>query len=148
MLPPSLHHLVYQSVATTPMTEPELEALLTQSRSWNEGHGLTGLLLYSNGNIMQVLEGIEQEVHYIFHRIERDQRHFGVTKLSDGPIQGRNFSQWSMGFQAVNPEAFQRLAGYQDPENPAAHLATYSENSNPSLYELLSSFSRQNEIYR
>lgn len=144
-----LHHLVYQSVATTPLTEPELEALLVQSRAWNEAHGLTGLLLYSNGNIMQVLEGAQEEVHYIFRRIERDQRHFGVIRLSDGPIQGRNFSQWFMGFQAVNPEAFQRLAGYQNPENPATCLgATYSENANPSLYELLSSFSRQDEIYR
>ncbi|RPD48431.1 BLUF domain-containing protein [Hymenobacter sediminis] len=144
----TLHHLVYQSVATTPMTEPELEALLIQSRAWNEAHGLTGLLLYSNGNIMQVLEGTQEEVHYIFQRIEHDQRHFGVTKLSDGPIQGRNFSQWFMGFQVVNPEAFRQLAGYQDPENPATHLATYSENDNLSLYGLLSSFSQQDEIYR
>ncbi|MBX0290189.1 BLUF domain-containing protein [Hymenobacter sp. HSC-4F20] len=143
----ALHHLVYQSVATTPMTEPELEMLLTQSRAWNEAHGLTGLLLYSNGNIMQVLEGTQEEVHYIFSRIELDQRHFGVTKLSDGPIHGRNFFQWSMGFRAVNPEAFGQLAGYQDPENPAAHLATYSENDNLSLYGLLCSFSRQDEVY-
>ncbi|GGG41703.1 BLUF domain-containing protein [Hymenobacter glacieicola] len=147
MLTPVLYHLVYQSSATTPLREDELTALLTQSRAWNQSHDLTGLLLYCDGNIMQVLEGTEEEVRYIFRRIEVDQRHFGVTKLSDGPIQGRNFSQWSMGFRAVNPAAFQRLAGYQNLEN-GSHLATYSENSNLSLHDLLSSFVTQDEVYR
>ncbi|UPL50465.1 BLUF domain-containing protein [Hymenobacter sublimis] len=142
-----MYHLVYQSAATTPMREDELAVLLTQSRTWNQAHDLTGLLLYSDGSIMQVLEGTEEEVRYIFRRIEVDQRHFGVTKLSDGPIQGRNFSQWSMGFRTVNPAAFQRLVGYNNPEN-GSHLANYSENGNVSLHDLLSSFITQDEVYR
>jgi hypothetical protein len=62
MLTPPLYHLVYQSFATALMSEKELEVVLTQSRSWNTDHNLTGMLLYSNGDIMQVLEGTQEEV--------------------------------------------------------------------------------------
>jgi hypothetical protein len=115
----TLHHLVYQSSATTGLNETDLTALLAQSRAWNHGHGLTGLLLYSNGDIMQVLEGTQEEVSYIFGRISQDARHGRVVKLSDGPIAARHFSEWSMGFKALEPEEFTNLQGYVDPAHDA-----------------------------
>ncbi|MDQ2770213.1 MAG: BLUF domain-containing protein [Bacteroidota bacterium] len=114
MLKP-LHHLVYQSVATTFLDEPELKQVLTQSRAWNSTHGLTGVLLFSAGNIMQVLEGSPEEVQYIFDRIARDARHANLVKLADGPIAQRQFDQWAMGFKAVQPGAYAQLQGYIDP---------------------------------
>ncbi|QJX48179.1 BLUF domain-containing protein [Hymenobacter taeanensis] len=141
----TLHHLVYQSIATTPLDDNALGAILLRSRSWNEAHNLTGILLYCDGEIMQVLEGEKNEVHYIFARIREDQRHFRVVKLSDGPIQKRNFSQWSMGFKAVAPEAFADLKGYTNPEGEN-YLSSYSENDNISLHSLLSTFVTEDEI--
>ncbi|GAB2780681.1 hypothetical protein HNQ93_001323 [Hymenobacter luteus] len=140
-----LHHLVYHSSATTPMSEQELADLLAQSRHWNTAHHLTGLLLYSHGNIMQVLEGPEHEVEYIFSRIRLDQRHQNVLKLADGPISFRNFSQWSMGFKVVDPAAFQQLTGYRNLTS-SSYLSTYSENENESLHALLTSFVTEDEI--
>ncbi|GGF13678.1 BLUF domain-containing protein [Hymenobacter cavernae] len=142
MSTPSLYHLVYQSVATAVMSEKELEALLTQARTWNTGHTLTGVLLYSNGEIMQVLEGTEEEVRYIFNRIAQDPRHRNVTKLADGEIQQRNFSQWSMGFKAVEPADFAHLAGYLN-VNKQDYLSAqpgYSKSTDATLHSLLASF--------
>ncbi|MCB2379151.1 BLUF domain-containing protein [Hymenobacter sp. BT635] len=136
----SLYHLVYQSAATTRFTDHDLEALLVQSRAWNQAHQLTGVLLYCDGDILQVLEGPEDEVEYIFRRIEQDPRHYDVTKLADGPITQRNFSQWSMGFKSVHPEDFEHLAGYL---NPAQLVA---EAKAPSLHELLASFVTDKKI--
>ena len=110
-----LHHLVYQSVATYLFEEPELARLLAQSRAWNTAHGLTGMLLYSRGSIMQVLEGAEAEVRSIFARIARDKRHVNLVKLADGPIGERRFAHWSMGFLALNPADFDPPVGYLDP---------------------------------
>ncbi|TGD82312.1 BLUF domain-containing protein [Hymenobacter wooponensis] len=141
----TLHHLVYQSIATTPLDDKALETILVQSRAWNETHNLTGILLYCEGELMQVLEGEKEEVHYIFDRIRQDQRHFRVVKLSDGPIQERNFSQWSMGFKAVNPAAFAHLKGYTNPQGDT-YLSTYSENENTSLHSVLSAFVIEDEI--
>lgn len=115
MLPsPSLHRLVYQSSATVFLSEPELKLLLTKSRTWNAAHSLTGLLLYCNGSLLQVLEGSADEVHGIFARIRRDARHTHVTKLADGPVDQRCFGQWSMGFKPVDPAYLASVAGYFD----------------------------------
>jgi hypothetical protein len=49
--------LVYVSSATKPFSPDELSELLAQARVDNAALGITGMLLYSNGNFMQVLEG-------------------------------------------------------------------------------------------
>lgn len=121
------------------MGDKELEALLTQSRDWNTHHQLTGVLLYSEDNIMQVLEGPKDEVFYIFNRIVRDARHSNVTKLADGSIQERNFSQWSMGFKVVSPDDFKHLAGYLN-INQADFLPPTPAQNDESLHSLLASF--------
>ncbi|WP_167856305.1 BLUF domain-containing protein [Hymenobacter metallicola] len=135
----SHYHLVYQSNVTAPLSQPELEALLVQSRAWNHSHDLTGVLLYCDSNIIQVLEGPEEEVEYIFARIEQDLRHYDVTKLADGPIPRRNFSQWSMGFKSVHPGDLTYLAGYLNPAAPT-YSAAIAETNVSSLHELLAAF--------
>lgn len=142
---PELFHLVYQSTATSLFNETDLQTLLVQSRNWNTSHGLTGVLLYSHGEIMQVLEGSREEVYYIFNRIERDYRHVGVNKLSDGYITERNFSQWSMGFKAVDPNDFTHLKGYLNLARNTS-LDDISTGSDPSLHDLLATFVTHNQV--
>jgi hypothetical protein len=142
---PRLYHLVYQSFATTPFSEEQLQALLTHSRQWNTDHSLTGVLLYSEGGIMQVLEGPEDEVRYIFNRISGDRRHSGVTKLSDGPVIQRNFSQWSMAFKAVNPDDFAQLKGYINPTQQEA-LSAVATHHDPGLHSVLADFLAEDTI--
>lgn len=128
-LSPNLHRLVYQSNATVFLSESALEPLLTKSRAWNAAHGLTGLLLYCNGELLQVLEGPADEVHAIFARIRRDARHAHVTKLADGPVDQRCFADWSMGYRAVNSTYLASVVGYFDPAQAAAPANLASEGS-------------------
>ena len=121
------------------MGEKALEDLLTQSRDWNTQHQLTGVLLYSEDNIMQVLEGPKDEVFYIFERISRDARHRNVTKLADGSIEQRHFSQWSMGFKSVAPDDFNHLAGYLN-ISQADFLPPTPASDDTSLHSMLASF--------
>ena len=116
------------------MSQPELERVLAQSRAWNSTHGLTGILLYGNGSIMQVLEGPHDEVQYIFARISRDTRHAHVVKLADGPIEHRHFQQWSMGFKVLNNNDFTQINGYLDPAMPMPSV------SDPGLHAILAAF--------
>ena len=57
-----MFHLVYASSALQPFTKPELQALLEQARQKNAKLGVTGMLLYKDGNFMQVLEGEKETV--------------------------------------------------------------------------------------
>ena len=49
--------LIYVSSGVRVLTDAEIFEILTQSRRNNERCGITGLLLYRDGNLMQVLEG-------------------------------------------------------------------------------------------
>ena len=124
------------------MSEPELERVLAQSRAWNSAHDLTGILLYSNGSIMQVLEGPYDEVQYIFARILRDTRHAYVVKLAAGPIEYRHFQQWSMGFKAVNPNDFIQITGYLDLAKPIPMTSV----ADPGLHAILAAFATEDVI--
>ena len=131
-----LHHLVYQSQATTPLAETDLTRLLTQSRAFNAANGLTGVLLYSEGNVLQLLEGSEATIRAVFARIVQDPRHSQVIKLADGPVPHRLFAQWSMGFQLVPPLDFANLTGYATPPQ-VQDLATPLAQPEPALHTLL-----------
>lgn len=117
ILPGGLHYLVYQSYATVPFGDLQLAKLLTQSRAFNAAHGLTGVLLYSDGTIVQLLEGSEANVRAVFGRIVQDPRHTKIIKLADGPATHRLFTQWSMGFHALNPADFRNMTGYINPDD-------------------------------
>jgi len=128
------------------MTEPELELLLTKARTANTANSLTGVLLYSNGDIMQVLEGEQEVVLHIYEKIKQDIRHRDVTTLADGRIERRNFSHWSMGFKAVEPADFMHLAGYLNVSKPN-YLKDHVKTDESTLHELLSTFV-QDEMIR
>ena len=109
-----MHHLVYTSTASISLPEEELQRQLPRWRATNAGLGITGVLLYCEGNILQVLEGAFEEVGRLFATIAADVRHHSVTKLADGPVPGRAFSEWSMHFRAVETTDFARFARHPD----------------------------------
>lgn len=110
-----MHHLVYTSAASIALTEADLRRLLERWRATNVRLGVTGVLLYSDGQILQVLEGDPVPVHALFATIAADMRHQGVTKLADGPVQGRAFASWSMGFRTVDSRDFTHLVQRMSP---------------------------------
>jgi len=140
-----LYHLVYQSSATKLFTELELEQILVQSRFANDASSITGVLLYSNGDIMQVLEGEQETVLHVYEKIKQDIRHRDVTTLADGKIEARNFSQWSMGFKAVNPDDFLQLVGYLN-VSKKDYMQEHVRTEDASLHELLATFVQDTTI--
>jgi hypothetical protein len=97
-----LHHLVYLSAATDAFSDDDLTDILAASRRNNPKRDITGMLLYSGGGFIQVLEGAKKEVFDLYEHIEQDPRHSSTVKLADGPIEERSFSEWEMGFQQVD----------------------------------------------
>ncbi|MEJ2792860.1 BLUF domain-containing protein [Iodobacter sp. LRB] len=93
-----LYALVYVSSATALMTDDQLESLLIDAGELNQQNGVTGLLLYNQGEFMQYLEGREQAVHETFQRITASKRHTGILCLFDEKIEQRSFADWNMGF--------------------------------------------------
>ncbi len=94
----SLHTLVYVSSASTHLTTAQLEQLFLMARPKNTQAGVTGVLLYHDGNFMQCLEGPSEAVQQTFRRIKGDARHTGVTVIIDEPIEERSIGEWHMGY--------------------------------------------------
>jgi Sensors of blue-light using FAD len=104
--------LVYVSSAKQLFSEEDLKALLKQSRDKNSQHGLTGMLLYKDGNFMQVLEGPEDALAGTYAAIQGDPRHYGILELTRRQIQEREFAAWSMGFKNLKDVNLEQTPGY------------------------------------
>lgn len=106
--------LVYVSSAIRLFSQSELVALLAKSQENNAKLGITGLLLYKDGNFMQVLEGEEKALRTLHAKISHDPRHQGLLTLLQGPLAARQFPDWSMGFRDLNATAVLSLPGYNE----------------------------------
>lgn len=109
-----MYTLVYVSSAVNPLTQAELAGLLAKSRANNESLGISGMLLYKDGNFMQVLEGEEKQVLALSAKISRDPRHHGLMVLLKEHQPERTFSEWSMAFRDLNSEEVKRLPGFSE----------------------------------
>ncbi len=101
MARPDLHRLLYVSSAVQELSARALEDLLALARAKNRARDVSGVLLYADGNFMQLLEGPRETVRATFRHIERDARHHGLIVLLDAPADERLFSQWSMAYSAA-----------------------------------------------
>lgn len=106
--------IVYASTATKLFSPDELLELLITSRASNVQHGITGMLLYRGGNIIQAIEGEEQEVLQLYENIISDRRHKDVILLSKDPIKTRQFSDWHMGFKNIDQMLDEELEGFTE----------------------------------
>jgi hypothetical protein len=105
--------LTYVSSATMPLTPAQLRALLETCNRRNRQRDVTGMLLYKDGNFMQVLEGEEPSVKAVHETIARDPRHRGLITLLQGTTPGRQFAAWSMGFKDLSA-VLEGPEGYSD----------------------------------
>ncbi len=89
------------------MTPEDLKGLIKKTTARNGSLSVTGLLLYSSGNFMQLLEGPDGVVGDLYDVIGRDARHTDVRELLFKPVAGRLFPRWKMGL--LNLDVDQRL---------------------------------------
>jgi hypothetical protein len=88
---------MYASRAVPAVDQEELLAILKKSKANNPKAGVTGVLCFSEGVFMQVLEGGRGAVNKLYNRIVADARHSDVLLLNYEEIAERRFAGWSMG---------------------------------------------------
>jgi hypothetical protein len=91
-----LHSLIYVSTAVHKLSNELLSSLAEQSSSRNGPLDVTGLLLYSDGNFMQCLEGSKESIDILMQSISSDSRHSELLVLWEGETSNREFSDWGM----------------------------------------------------
>ncbi|MDL2336259.1 MAG: BLUF domain-containing protein [Pseudomonadota bacterium] len=92
-----LVRLMYASRAADSVNQNELVSILKKSKANNPDIGVTGVLCFSAGIFLQVLEGGRSPVSALYNRIANDPRHHDVVLLSYEEVEERHFAGWSMG---------------------------------------------------
>lgn len=134
-----VHHIIYLSWATAPLTNKQLQHLLVCARQRNTQLAVTGILLYGNERFVQVLEGEEEAVQAVYAHIRRDARHQNILTFANKPTAQRAFTDWAMAFQPITSQQFDDVVGHLGPPNTSLHLAGLS-CSDGQLFDLLRSF--------
>jgi hypothetical protein len=144
LLDQATYQILYRRRATALPTESDLQRLLDQARVDNAEADITGLLLYSNGRYIQVLEGPEDEVRATYARILRDPRHTQVITVREGLGPARRFPDWGMARGNVALPAVTRLLEAVLAEEPFHGVPI----DQPLLHRLLDAFgvSRETEL--
>ena len=97
-----IYQLVYSSSATQEFWPDDLFRLVETSRRKNALRAVTGMLLFRDGQFLQLLEGPEREVISVFELVKRDPRHTGVKVLLSEAVADRQFPEWTMGFERLD----------------------------------------------
>ncbi len=134
----NLYQIVYTSSSSELIGNSELEKILASARKNNARKAVTGMLLYSEGVFMQVLEGPREAVREIYNVISGDDRHYGVIVLLESNIDSRNFSQWAMGFKQSSKSSLAEEEGYSAFLNADFDPSDLASNPSTALKLLLS----------
>ena len=110
----SMIQMAYLSSTPVLLGHDAIAEILVRSRINNERAGITGLLVYRDGSVLQFLEGEPDAVRSLFTRISSDPRHRGVIRLYEKEITQRDFPEWTMGFSALEDDPLKDLEGYDE----------------------------------
>jgi hypothetical protein len=104
----ALFQLIYMSSMETDDANT-LPDILEEAVRNNKQRNITGMMLYTGGNILQVLEGEEDLVRETFRSIQLDKRHHGIFVLIENEIERKQFVSWSMGFKQLTKEDLEKF---------------------------------------
>jgi hypothetical protein len=124
-----MHHLIYLSQATRPLSTKALTGLVDQAQLANARQHLTGVLVYSNKRFIQLLEGEPAALEQAYARIRQDPRHQHLCKVAHHSIEARRFAEWPLAFQSLSPTQFAHLAGYLAPTKSGPPLSVYGSGA-------------------
>ncbi len=100
-----MHGIAYLSNATSCVSSKCLENILTSSRSHNERHNITGVLLCYDSVFFQYIEGPKHDLEDVYEKIKQSKMHYNIMELLNQQIPKREFEGWAMGFSFV-PQSF------------------------------------------
>lgn len=129
--------ITYFSTAVESTTEENILDIVEFSRTKNARLNITGVLLYVNGNIVQVLEGDQASVEGLYKSIQADPRHTNVRTVISHPIGQRLFNHWYMGYETLTTQQYEEV---QDIITAEPRQETFFDPDQPVILRMLKRF--------
>jgi hypothetical protein len=117
----TFEYLIYFSSAASHFSQSELKTLLLISRLNNSSRGITGMLLYRDGQFLQFLEGTPEAVRATYNHIVKDKRHHLIRSINSGQMERRIFPEWWMGYKNLAGVRAANTEGYSECLLPTFH---------------------------
>jgi hypothetical protein len=130
-----LIHVIYVSSAVPDITEHDTLKFLNQARTANRKHDVSGMMLYIGGCFLQALEGEAAMVDVVCSTIFRDRRN--MRMILREPIAEREFPEWTMGFEAVEPLEACQLLGEPLLADPVSRIGRIDSGSAKTLVSII-----------
>ena len=92
------HSIIYKSTAKESFVLSEIENMLLKAKKHNKSQNITGCIVYSDHQFIQIIEGREQPIKELYASIKNDERHFDVTTLIETKTKETLWDDWSMAF--------------------------------------------------
>lgn len=108
--------MVCVSSAEEILNKEEVEQLLAEARSKQALNGLTGIIIFSDGNVLMLVEGEKDVVQAQFTGILRSPKHHSVMKIADMAIPHRYFEDYPLAFKPIHSEQLKSLDDFAEPE--------------------------------
>ncbi len=96
-----MYQLIYISKSVLYFSKQDLDKLAAKSSVSNQNLGITGMLMYIDGEFMQLLEGNKSDVEQLMHQIHQDERHYSLNIIKEEYLEQREFSNWAMATQLM-----------------------------------------------
>jgi len=120
-----LRIISYVSTVNPKLKDSEMNELFEFVRHTNNAQNITGILMYSEGNFFQVLEGTKDQLHSLFKKISEDSRHYNIIKIFDRPILNCSFSEYRSSFKVFTEKYDHKELDYFLREEQSHHPETY-----------------------
>lgn len=76
----------YVSTADKNLSPEEVQVLLKKVARDNNDQHITGILLFSETNFFELIEGEKEQVKYLYSNIEKDNRHNNLIKILESDV--------------------------------------------------------------
>ncbi|WP_405207973.1 BLUF domain-containing protein [Aquimarina sp. LLG6339-5] len=95
-----LHSISYVSTSKG-LSDFQINELLYVSKQKNDGLNITGILMHSDQNFFQIIEGEKKIILNLYQKIEQDLRHFNLIKIFDRPINTPSFKSFQSSYTTI-----------------------------------------------
>lgn len=109
-----MQQIIYFSSSKKYLNPEQIGKLLSESREKNIKNNITGVLLYIDGDFLQVIEGPKKVIFELFELIKKDERHTEILTVINKKIKEKHFIEWNMGFAYTDYEKLRTLSGFEN----------------------------------
>lgn len=131
----NLVHVIYISAASPDISEHDTVKFLNEARKSNRKNDVSGLMLYMGDCLLLLLEGEAIKVDMASKDIFSDRRE--MRMILREPISEREFPDWIMGFETVEPLEAARLLDEPLLFDSASRIARIDPNSAKTLLSII-----------